>query len=1152
MNTINLAFKRTFSSGHNLKMALKNIAAGLGASAILIIALFMLFGGFSGYPGLLASLSGGSSIKGSVTIIKDVYPDSDKKFVFSVDGPGNGSTFTLDDDGDNTNTYSNTSAPVLFDVPEIGSSKITVTENPEIDSYNTTWECYYNNDPDQKPFDHGFGKVAEFELDIDLGHQDVTCRFLNILTDAKLTIIKDIIPNSDDLVDFDIFTPNDNEHSNGYDYFSLQDKDNHPNNSSHTTKIATSDPINGVVSYQVGELLGTRPSQNPEFDAKYNVTYECVDANGIIVKSGTTSFIDNFIFAPGDDITCTFINTKNPELIVRKVVDPAPQNNTEGFDFKIEQQRNGIFTKPALFNLSHGESSGSFYPRFDWQQNIKEVLDDTQKTKYWTSYSCKLYDPNGNYIGDDNSNPGEHDVEYNPTLSKGTKADCTFTNHLLEMTVVKKVIDKDGNETTNDPSVFKFKTNLVPNEFSLVADGNPNNSEKKLNFTTNGITIEELLTDVQKFNYSTRYECKDRDGNGINNDTGTKIDITGLTQNSNGIICTFINTELPDAQIFVHKKFQPEDLDDIARVRVYPSGNPTKGQDKEITHDHNQTWDVRPGNVTVHEFQIIQNTNNPIKAYTQSYVCDFLAPSTRPDITSDTSLIDIPGLLSGDRVQCTLINKEVASVIKIVKNVVGSNGADITDDSTVFDFDSTKGTFKLDENLDGRYSSEKTFVDLVPGNYSFSEIVPTGYEASYKCTDDKTGLVVKDAQGNPFEGTGGDIIDMPIVRNQGITCTYTNTKALATIVIKKDVRGPNGDITDDKEIFKIISNTKVPEFFLDDNTAQLPESTESIDVTAGVAYNFTELLNSNQTGEYSVSYKCTDVNQTNGPGATFTAPILGKNESITCTFINTKVLTQIIIKKDVVAEDGTDITDDKEVFNIENVTSNSDFYLDDNSDPTFPNQVVLDVTPDVKYRFLEDLNTNQSGLYTITWECKLNGVVYSSSNTESISISNGSKDGIPKGSTLICVVKNTKKSFNQKITLKKVTKPSGGTTLFPMYIHPEIGVNKTGSIKDGGSLTHTVKADNNITIKELNSGLYGTVTYSCRYIPGNATYHPFSGNGREIPKFFLPKGQDVECTFTNCKQTQTGPGGLLECPQYSDPHVGTGGNVIGGGGGGNQ
>lgn len=1163
MNTINLAFKRTFSSGHNLKMALKNIAAGLGASAILIIALFMLFGGFNGRPGLLASLSGGSAdVPVSITIIKDVVPDSehvsdptahmDINFQFAVRGVGGstgGQNYSniLDDDGVDTgvNEPLNTWTVNVLVAEGGGLFNISETQLTSKYKYNTEIECYYNNTPDKKG--RTFGKEVEISLDPSKGQSDITCVFINTLTDAELIVKKIIIPsNSTDVVDFDIYTPNDNEHSNGYDYFSLGD------GGTHTTYIATKDENNNPIIYTIGELLGLRGNGAPEWDNKYDVSYECVDANGNVTQTSASNpkndkgTFELNPFNEGDVITCTFTNTRNGEFIARKLVDPVPQNNTEGFAFKLEQQRNGIFTQPAEFNLSHGETSVSFYPKYNWQQIATEVLSPEQNTKYWTSYVCKLYNGNGDYVGDDVSDPG-HDPVYEYNLTQGEKKDCTFTNHLLEMTVIKKVIDKDGNENTNDKSVFKFKTNQEPKEFNLIGDGNPNNSEKKINFTTtNDVEIEEVLTNEQKFLYSTSYECKDRDGNGIKNDIGTKVVLTGLTQNSNGIICTFTNTELPDAQIFVHMKFQPEDLDDVARVRVFPSGNPTKGKDKEILHDHNQTWDVRPGDVTVHEFQILQNNNNPTKAYTQSYVCDFLAPSTRPDITSNTSIIDIPGILSGDRVQCTLINKEVTSVIKIVKNVVGSNGVDITDDPTVFNFDSTKGTFKLDENLDATYPSEKVFIDLIPGNYSFGEVVPQGYEASYKCIDDKTQAVVK-------EGTGGDILDLAIVRNQGITCTFTNIKAIATIIIKKDVRGPNGDITDDKEVFKITSNTKVPEFFLDDNTSQAPESTQSIDVTAGVAYNFTEALNSNQIGEYNVSYKCTDVNQTSGNGTTFTAPILGKNESITCTFTNTKVVTQIIIKKDVVSDDGTDIIDDKEVFNIENTTSNSDFFLDDNTDPTYSNQMVLDVTPNTNYSFLEDLSPYQESNYTVSWECKINGVVYKSSS--GVTISNVK---VSKGETMICVVKNTKKSFKQKIIIKKVTVPGGATEIFAINLFK--GNTKIGGnilLKDGQSNQQIVPADAYYRLYEVTSPGHPVNSYSCRYIPGDlSTYKPFSGNGRYIPystpntnphpTFFLPKGHDIECTFKNCKNGLLCP--LIGDPQDPDP-TGDGGSSVGGGGG---
>lgn len=1116
-----------------MRSHVKNILAGVGTGAVVITLGVLSIMSF-------ASIGGGVKVPGTITIIKDVVPDSkpnytpheDIDFRFEVDGPGSGFGFTLDDDGDTANLHSNT-ATYSIEIPEIGNRPYTITETQptNVFKYNTEWVCYPNGGYPNKYLSKGFGKVGEVTIDTD--NPNVTCLFTNTLTDATLTVVKNIVPPSSDKVDFDIFTPNDNEHANGYDYYSIG------NGESHTTQIATRDANNNKVSYTISEFLGIRGSQNPEFTSKYQVSYECKDAAGNVIKSGNLSTIDDLTFDTGDNITCTFTNTKNPEFIVRKVVDPSPQNNTEGFAFRITQQL-GQFTKSADFNLSHGESN-TFYPKFDWQQTISELLSSDQLNKYWTSYSCLRFDNQGNQIGGpDESAYGYHKPSYSVSLVKGEKADCTFTNHLFEMTIKKVVLDKDGNEINTDANSFEFKTNLG-NNFFLIGNGDPKKAEKSFNFTLNGgIKFEELLTHDQSFLYDTSYRCTDRDGNQIASGNDGKISITtGLTNDSTGIICTVTNKQTPDAQVFVHKIFSPEDSDDIARVRVQPFGKPTLGEDKEIIHDHNQAWDVRPGDITIHEFQIIQNSNNPLKVYTQSYVCNFLAPSTRGPITSNSSEINIPGLKGGDRVQCTLTNKEVDAVVKIKKNVVGSNGTDLTDDTGVFNFVSTlpspDNAFKLDDNATLPDPSEKVFSLKPNTDYDFYEVnIPNGYTASFVCVDDNK-------PNDPPLLTGTDRIEgLNLDKNQSATCTFTNTKAVARIVIVKDVVGKN----DDTNVFKITNNTGVGDFFLDDNANQAPDSSKEITVPAGGTYNFTEELTTQQSSDYVTSWKCTDVNNSGGAGATFTAPILGTNESITCTFINTLISTQIIVRKDVKDEDGKDITNDPEVFSIENTTDNSDFYLDDNqADQQYSSEMILNVTPGKNYSLFEDLSTKQEENYTPSWECKLGNNVIKSSSGASIS-----NIQAQKGQTVICVITNTKKIFRQNLTLIKVTKAPTQNQTFAFSAASlsnqviKLITDATGT----ASRQFKVKAGNTLNITELKTNSKFHITsYTCKYIPSDPNHKTFSGNGNIIPTFTIPKGYDMECTFTNCTSGLICP--LIGYPHTPDPTSG-GGNVRGGGG----
>ena len=166
---------------------------------------------------------------------------------------------------------------------------------------------------------------------------------------------------------------------------------------------------------------------------------------------------------------------------------------------------------------------------------------------------------------------------------------------------------------------------------------------------------------------------------------------------------------------------------------------------------------------------------------------------------------------------------------------------------------------------------------------------------------------------------------------------------------------------------------------------------------------------------------------------------------------------------------------------------------------------------------------------------------------------------VPKGSTVICIVKNVKKSFNQKIIIKKETNPAGAPDTFAIALYKKGNIKMGGNIllKHGGTGERVVTSDAEYRLHEFISPGHPVTSYTCRYIPGNTTYHPFSGNGKFIPyststtnphpTFFLPKGHDIECTFKNCKNGLLCP--LIGTPNDPDP---TGGISNANGGGGNQ
>lgn len=116
---------------------------------------------------------------GRIEIIKDAQPDSAQTFLFTAVGPGATGNFTLDDDGDNTNTYSN--AQMFTNLTNFGNGhEVTVTESADIAPYSLS-QIVCTSDPG------GGGGTNNNTISIPLRQvvitleegEFVTCTFIN-------------------------------------------------------------------------------------------------------------------------------------------------------------------------------------------------------------------------------------------------------------------------------------------------------------------------------------------------------------------------------------------------------------------------------------------------------------------------------------------------------------------------------------------------------------------------------------------------------------------------------------------------------------------------------------------------------------------------------------------------------------------------------------------------------------------------------------------------------------------------------------------------------------------------------------------------------------------------------------------------------------
>ena len=300
----------------------------------------------------------------SVTIIKDAVPNDAQNFAFTSD-IANCTAFSLDDDSDNT--LSNTK------VCPVAAGTYSVSETVPADWTQTSATC-----------DDGSPVTA---IDVAAG-ENVTCTFTNTKS-SSVTIVKDAVPN--DPQDF-AFTGN----ITACTSFSLDDDSDNTLSNTKTCAVAAG-------TYNVAETVPSGWTQT---------SATCDDGSPITA-------ID---VAAGENVTCTFTNTKNSSITIIK--DALP-NDPQNFSFA------GNITNCTAFTLDD-DSDG--------------ILSNTQVCPVAAgTYNVAETVPTGWVQTSATCDDGSPITAIN--VAAGENVTCTFTNTKQARLRIVKETNPDGNTT---------------------------------------------------------------------------------------------------------------------------------------------------------------------------------------------------------------------------------------------------------------------------------------------------------------------------------------------------------------------------------------------------------------------------------------------------------------------------------------------------------------------------------------------------------------------------------------------------------------------------------------------------------------------------------------------------------------------------------
>ena len=341
--------------------------------------------------------------RGRIIVVQDSLPNDPQDFSFTVGGGSTPASFQLDDDSDGT--LSN--IQVIDNV--VPGSGHTVSQTTP-----AGWAAAQTSCSDGSPAS---------SIDVAPG-ETVTCTFSNLSQNAgRIVVVKDTQP--DDVQDFPFTSGGGMSPVN----FQLDDDGLNNNALSNTREFIVS--IGNGYSLTEGAVAGW-----------FLASATCSDG----------SPVSNIDVAPGETVTCTFVNRRSGRITVVKDARP---NDPQDFDFTA-----GGGLSPSTFTLdddgneSNGVASTRAYTSVPPGSgySVAETVPSG-----WTQASATCSD--GSPIT-------------NIDISAGENVTCTFTNDRQATLVVIKDAQPD------DPQDFSFTTGggLSPTSFQLDDDGDDSNA----------------------------------------------------------------------------------------------------------------------------------------------------------------------------------------------------------------------------------------------------------------------------------------------------------------------------------------------------------------------------------------------------------------------------------------------------------------------------------------------------------------------------------------------------------------------------------------------------------------------------------------------------------------------------------------------------
>ena len=1039
--------------------------------------------------------------QGTITIIKDTVPDSADVFDFTTTGTGL-AAFTLDDDGNTTNTYSNTKqftniAPGTYTIAETANAAYTLS----------SLTCTGDITGGTNTASTTAGNTATIKLD---PGEAITCTFTNTKK-PTLTVAK--VSNG------------------GTGGFAFTGTNGYPGETITTTVIGQETLGTKVSLTTAGAVTTITETAPPAEWALSGATCTGIGTGTATFDAPTrTVTLNAAATAAGNDIKCVFTNTKAATLKIAKI-----SKGTTG-TFNFTASGGATPANVAVTTTASGTVATTTLTSVPTGTDIvlTELTPSPAPTPnyFLTDITCVNAPgaPTGSTFGARSITNGTTELGHRSVnLVAGADVTCTFTNSVQGiLTITKQTIGPTGTFNFSFNNAPAGTTPSTPSVTTSAATGTGQVSVS----VPHDASITYDLIEAANTDYQLRAIACDS-GNPaapatfVNDVANRKVTITSQP----GAVkdCRFVNVHKPNVTI------KKQTVGGTGSFTLSGGTNGLEAANAVVLNTATTNPATSPATYKITDVTQPASITESIPAgenWTTTWECVNTASVVNASGTGTTLTLDAAKMAAnGLDITCTFTNTK-SPKLTVVKQVVG--GANVA-----FNINVAGGGLASAQNVpltpttDGG-TAQQVVTGLAPStNITLSEAqsgFPSGWTLSSMVCVNNTGGATGSSLVGATEtintaGQGGSITGQ-LVPGADVTCTFKNTRNVTGNLIKKTFGG------DSNFTYDVYLNVATP--------GTIPDYADVPVTTTNGTGNYSAAFPSSGTGTFVIQedlktgWTLTNITCTKdaASGGTYTttatnvaqryiAGTVTAGTVINCEFTNVRTPVITLAKKSIGGTGtftfGSGTNGLPSSANITTTTAGTTV----NGTTTYP---------------IADINAVATVTETVPSGWTLTGAECSNATGVVTTTLSGSQLTIPvatlqQGNDLTCVFTNTK---DTKLTLAKKT--GGGFGAFPIQV--DVGgtvTNPTLTTTTDGETVSTVIA--NVTPNTAISLTELAGTFPADWSFASATCVDNSGGttgstlvsatgtantGRKGGSIAgqLVTGADVTCTFYNTKNVK--------------------------------